>query len=116
MSSENVAKPRFDQETFDELRQIFPNDRVRVFVDNLNGLLAELASHGESEVEKVEFHAHKLASRAGILGCAHLSDLAIMLEDACRNDGDIKGYFSAVVEEGMAVEKEFDRLLGETPG
>ena len=114
MSVGNVARPHFDQEAFDELRQIFPKDRVQVFVDNLNSMLAELASHGETEVEKVEFHAHKLASRAGILGCAHLSDLAIMLEDACRNGGDIEGYFSAVIEEGAAIEREFEKLLDET--
>ncbi|RLQ87221.1 Hpt domain-containing protein [Notoacmeibacter ruber] len=101
----------FDQEAFDELLEIFPADRIEMFVSNLRQLSSELQQCDVAAVDVIEARAHKLVSRAGILGCSRLSELAMALETACREGQDVAGPLSAVSDEAKAVEGRFASLM-----
>ncbi|WP_114389175.1 Hpt domain-containing protein [Notoacmeibacter marinus] len=101
----------FDQAAFDELLAIFDEERIEAFIANLRQLSIELTLGDVTAVDDIEMRAHKLASRAGILGCSRLSELSLVLEQACRDRRDLRAPLSAVEDEAERTSLYFDARM-----
>ncbi len=101
----------FDQAAFDELLAIFDEERIEAFIANLRQLSIELTRGDVTAVDDIEMRAHKLASRGGILGCSRLSELSLVLEQACRDRRDLRAPLAAVEDEAERASLYFDTRM-----
>ncbi|MCP1198571.1 Hpt domain-containing protein [Notoacmeibacter sp. MSK16QG-6] len=106
-----MSGEEFNRAALDELLTIFDLQRIEVFVDNLRQLSVELAQSDVSAVDEIESRAHKLASRAGILGCSRLSERSLALEQACREGSDLHELLRSVEAEAAKADGHFAKLL-----
>ena len=71
----------FDAQVFGEVREMLPRERLATHLDNLAGLVEEVAAGTGDDVAAA---AHKIVSQAGMLGLMRLSARARAVEDAAR--------------------------------
>jgi len=108
VATEDVKAPRpeedFDQATFDQMRGLFGDDKLRTYLDTIHTLLSDLKA-GDADRQALVASAHKLRSAAGMLGLMRISVLSGELEEACEAKKDVEALLAALREaEGAATE------------
>ncbi len=89
ISEDSAAEGDFNQATFEQMRGLFGDDKLRTYLDTIHTLLSDLKG-GDADRQALVASAHKLRSAAGMLGLMRISVLSGELEEACEAKKDVE--------------------------
>ena len=110
----SVSRDIFDPEIFEELRELFGEDRTRLALEELSSCLQDSfpnVAPEELDRDQIFRRAHFLVARAGLMGFTALRDTCADLQQACAKGSPFGKEYSRTLETTTATRNAIASLL-----